>query len=260
MDEIKFLRPKLTRLKLSGMLETLSHRMDQAISERWSYSQFLDILLTDEVERRDQKQLSRRLVRSELDPEQTLETFDFLFNPRIHKNVFKELALCGFMEKRENLFLLGPTGVGKSHLAQALGHEACRKGHEVIFRHIGKLVQWIRAGKGDGSYERRLNYACSIDLLILDDFGLQPLSEEQQSDLFEIISERYGKKSLIITSNRDFNEWPAVFKNPLMGSAAMDRLVHRATKVAIEGPSFRTDAFKKRTKELTKDQEESKLN
>ncbi|MBA7707399.1 IS21 family transposase ISAzo12 [subsurface metagenome] len=249
MDNLTFLKPKLSRLKLSGILETLAVRLEQALQEKWSFSQFLDLLLTDEVERRDYKQLARRLVKSNLDPDKTLETFDFTFNPRIHQPTIRELATCNFIEKKENVFFLGPSGVGKSHLAQALGHEAGRKGYDVMFKRISSLFQWIYSGRVDGTHERKLKQVSSIPLLILDDFGLKPLTSEQQADLYEVICVRYEKHSTIITSNRDFNEWPMVFSNPLMVSAAMDRLVHRAIKIVIEGKSYRFDSFVKRAKE-----------
>jgi DNA replication protein DnaC len=248
MDELLALKPKLTRLKLSGISETLEARITQAMREKWSFSQFLEVLLSDEVERRDFKQLGRRITRSSLEPEKTLETFNFRFNPSIHEPTIRELATCQFIAKHENAFLVGPSGVGKSHLGQALGHEACRKGYEVLCRRTSQLLGWVEAGRGDNSHERRAKQLGSVDLLILDDFGLTPLSEEKQADLYEIICQRYERASMIITSNRDFAEWPMVFANPLMGSAALDRLVHRAVKIVIEGKSYRVDSFVRRSK------------
>ena len=202
MDELAVLKPKLTRLKLSGVLETLADRMQRAMGEKWSYSQFLDVLISDEVERRDHKQLARRLSKSGLDAQKTLESFDFTFNPRIHEPTVRELATCSFVSRKENVFFAGPSGVGKSHLAQALGHEAARRGHEVLFRRTVALLQWIAAGRADGSSDRRLRAVSTLPLLILDDFGLTPYSEEQQADLYELICERYEKSSTVVTSNR----------------------------------------------------------
>ena len=133
--------------------------------------------------------------------------------------------------------------MGKSHLSQAIGHEACRRGIETLYRNTYNLFKWLNAGHGDGTHDRRMKQIVKIPLLILDDFGLRSLNEDQQADLYEIISDRYDRVSTIITSNRDFNEWPSVFSNPLMGSAAMDRLVHHAIKIVIQGKSYRLNKF-----------------
>jgi DNA replication protein DnaC len=247
MNETTLICKKLKKLKLPGLIETLEQRLKQAVEERWSYSTFLDTLLTDEVDKRDIKQLTTRLSKSLLDVTKTMETFDFSFNMRLPAALIGELSTCAFIEKRENIFLLGTSGTGKTHLAQALGHEACRRGWGVLSYRAHELFEWIHCGKGDGSHKRRLAYIVKIPLLILDDFGLQSLLTEQQEDLYEVIAQRYEKGSTIITSNRDFSEWSTVFASPLLASAALDRLIHKGTSIILEGSSYRLAAFQKRT-------------
>jgi DNA replication protein DnaC len=236
---------KLAKLRLPGMATTIEQRLSQATEEKWAYSMFLETLLTDEIERRDNKLFQKRLAKSRLDLAKTLETFDFKFNPKLQIALIRELALCGFVENKQNIFILGPSGVGKSHLAQALGHQACRNGHEVGFYCTYQLFEWIYSGRGDGTHKKRLAHVIKMPILILDDFGLQSLNEAQQEDLYQIIAQRYEKSSTIITSNRDFNEWPSIFVNPLLGTAALDRLVHKGIQVIIEGSSYRLAEFKK---------------
>jgi DNA replication protein DnaC len=243
--EYSMINKKLTRLRLSGVATLLQSRLEQASREKWAYSMFLETLLTDEIERRDNKQLTLRLAKSRLNPNKTLETFDFKFNPKMQVALIKELSLCEFIEKNQNIFILGPSGVGKSHLAQALGHQACRKGMEVLFSCTYELFEWIHNGRGDGTHKKRLAQAIKTPLLIMDDFGLVDLNEAQQQDLYQVIAQRYEKSSTIITSNRDFDEWPSIFINPLLGTAALDRLVHKGIQVVIEGDSYRLAEFKK---------------
>ena len=230
---------------MPGIASTLEERLAQAMNEKWSYSTLVEMLLTDEIERRDHKQLTRRLAKSRLESSKTMETFDFAFNTKVPSALVKELASCAFIEKKQNIFILGPTGVGKSHLAQALGHQACRKEHEVLFYCTYQLFEWIFAGRGDGTHKKRLEQVIKVPLLILDDFGLQTLDESQQNDLYQLITNRYEKASTIITSNKDFEEWSSIFTNPLLGSAALDRLVHRGIQIIIEGDSYRLAEFKK---------------
>jgi DNA replication protein DnaC len=245
---------KLRRLKMPGIAETLEQRLSEAMKEKWSYSTFFEMMLTDEIERRNHKQLALRLAKSRLDQNKTMETFDFTFNPKVQVPLIRELSLCAFMERKENIFILGPSGVGKSHLAQAIGHEACRREHETLFYCTYQLFEWIYAGRGDGTHKRRLAQVIKTPLLILDDFALQAINEAQQTDLYQLIAERYEKNSTIITSNRDFDEWPSVFTNPLLGSAALDRLVHKGIQIVIEGSSYRLAEFKKTCAKTKKNQ------
>ena len=231
--------PKLKNLRLSGILETLEVRNQEAIQEKCTYVEFLQKLLEDEVERRGQKQLSLRLRRSGLAPAKTLEAFDFSFNPTIKRQQVFDLATCAFVERAESVFLLGPAGVGKSHLAQALGHEACRRGFDVVFAKTSAMLSHIHAGRADGTYDRRLAVYQRPDVLILDDFGLKPMRPPAAEDLYEVIEGRYGRGAIVLTTNRAFNEWPELFDNPVLASAALDRLAHGATQIVITGDSYR---------------------
>ena len=252
MSENYLLEKKLGQLRLGGMLEKFSQRLNTAQIEHWSYSALIDVLLTDELERRNHRQLTIRLSKSMLDPNKTLETFDFSFNQKVQAATVRELACCSFVNEGQNVFLIGPSGVGKSHLAEALGHEACRRGYDVLCYRTYKLFEWINSGRGDGTYKKKMQQIMKIPVLILDDFGLQSMPEIQQEDLYEIICERYEKRPLIITSNRDMSEWNSVFCNPLIASAAIDRLVHKAIEIVIDGGSYRLQEFKQRAKSKTK--------
>ena len=244
------LNPKLKSLRLSGILETLEVRNKQAVEEQCSYVEFLQKLLEDEVERRGQKQLIQRLRKSHLDPGKTLETFDFSFNPTINRRQIYDMAACAFVEKAEAIFLLGPAGVGKTHLAQALGHEALRRGYDVLCVRSSQMLQSLHAGRADGSYERRLATFQNVDVLILDDFGLKPMRPPAPEDLYEVIEGRYGKRPIILTTNRAFDEWPELFDNSVLASAALDRLAHGATQLVIQGDSFRAKGSKNQGKEV----------
>jgi len=231
--------PVLKKLRLSGVLETMTLRLRQTAEENLDPTEFLFRLLHDEVERREAKQLQLRMGRAGFEHGRTLEDFDFTFNPLIPKARLIDLAAGSFVERHDNVLLVGQAGVGKSHLAQALGHRAVRRGHSVFFTSTGALFSQLRAGRGDGSYERRLLRFTGPDLLILDDLGLRPLRQDEPEDLFQLIRDRYEQGSMIITSNRAIAEWPPLFGDPLMASAAMDRLLHHAHVIELEGESYR---------------------
>ena len=239
MELASQLTPKLKSLRLSGILETLELRNKQAVAEQCSYVEFLQKSLEDEVERRGQKQLDMRLRRSHLELGKTLEAFDFAFNPSVNRREVFDLATCAFVRSAESVFLLGPAGVGKTHLAQALGHAAVRQGYDVLFLRASQMLTSLQAGRADGSYERRLAALVAVDVLILDDFGLKPMRPPAPEDLYEVIDGRYGKRPLVLTTNRAFDEWPELFDNSVLASAALDRLAHGASQIIIQGDSYR---------------------
>jgi DNA replication protein DnaC len=229
----------LRQLRLSGILDTLDVRNQQAIDEQWSYVEFLARLLQDEVERRAQKQLALRIRRAAINTTKTLEDFDFKFNPTINRQAVLQVATCDYIRHKRNVLICGPAGVGKSHLAQALAHEACRQGFDVLFTDTHKMLRHINAGRADASLDRRLQSYLRPDLLVLDDFGLKPLHPPAPEDMYDIIHERYERGSILLTSNRAPAEWPDLFGDPLLASAGLDRLAHLAQVLVITGPSFR---------------------
>ena len=231
--------PFLKRLRLSGVLQTLKTRNQQAIDGKWTYVEFLSRLLEDEVERRAQKQLTLRLRRGSVNTNKSLESFNFDFNPVINRQRVLQLASCDYIRQKRNVLLCGPTGVGKSHLAHALAHEACRQGFRVLFVNTHKMLQHLHGGRADDSLERRFQTYLRPDLLILDDFGLKPLRPPAPEDLYDVINERYERGSIALTSNRAPSEWPELLGDPLLASAGLDRLAHRAEILIITGSSFR---------------------
>jgi DNA replication protein DnaC len=242
------LLPKLRQLKLSGMLYTLELRATQASERQLSPTEFLALLLDDELERRSQQRLSRRLAYSGCDSRKTLAHFDFSAAPAINRSLITDLATCAFVARHQNVLFCGPTGVGKSHLANALALEALKREYRVLSRPTHRLLADLHAARASGTHSRLLAKVMNADLLILDDFGLQPLSAQAVQDLYDIISERYERGSLIVTSNRAFEEWTDVFANDLLASAALDRLTHHAHTLILRGDSYRQ---RERRKEAT---------
>lgn len=242
MAVVHQLTPHLKQLRLSGVLETLEVRSRQAIDEQWSYLDFLERLLQDEVERRAQKQLSMRVRRAGLNTQKTLDNFDFAFNPTIRRQQVLQLAAGDYIRRKHNALICGPSGVGKSHLAQALAHEACKQGFNVLVVNAHKMLTHLNGGRADNTLERRLATYLRPDLLVIDDFGLKPLASPAPQDLYDIIAERYEQGSILLTSNRAPAEWADLFGDPLLASAGLDRLLHHAEILIVTGGSFRAQA------------------
>jgi len=240
MHPIPELIPMLKELRLSGVLDSLEQRNRQAIEQKLAYTDFLAMVVQDEIARRAQKKLTLALRRANFRNQKTIEDFDFTFNPFINHALIMDLATCRFIKEKVSVFIVGPCGTGKSHLAQALGHCAVRQGHDVAFTTQSAMLARLNAARATDTYERQFNQITKVGLLIVDDFGLKPLRSPQDEDLHDIVSERYERRSTIITSNLDLSEWGEAFPNRLLGAATVDRLRHGAYKVVLEGKSFRS--------------------
>ena len=240
MNPAPELAPMLKKLHLNGLLETLEKRNREAIERKMAYKDFLATLISDEVARREQNLLSQRLKRAGFRSGKTLDLFDFTRHPHLNRQVIAELEAGHFVREPANVLLVGACGVGKSHIAQALGHEVVRQGSDVLMATCAQLMGSLQSARATGTFERRFQMLCKVPLLILDDFLLKPLAVNQEEDLHDLVAARYETASTLITSNLHPEEWRKAFANRLLGEATADRLQHRAYVIVLEGPSYRT--------------------
>ena len=240
MNPMPTLTPALKQLRLSGILDSLEARNRQAIDGKLAYTEFLALLIQDEVARREQKKFSTRLRRASFRAQKTLDGFDFERLPGLNRALVADLAAGRHLDEKVPVLIVGPCGTGKSHLAQALGHCAVRQGRDVLFTSQSQLTASLNAARAIGGYDRRLPHPARLDLLIVDDFGLKPLRPPHDEDFHELIAERYERAATIITSNLDFSEWGDAFPaNRMLGAATIDRLRHGAYRVVLDGASYR---------------------
>ena len=240
MPSYSEIKSQLKQLKLSGAAETLELRLMEAESGELAFSEILSMLLSDEIDLRRNRRLQRLISHAHLESNKTLETFDFTFNPTAVKpKQIRELATCNFMDKAENIFFIGPTGTGKTHLAKAIGHCACRKHLKVEFYSSRELFSVFNKSDLIGKLDKTMNLIIKSDLLVIDDFGFKKLEQKSAEYLYAIIEARYRLKSTIVTSNRSISDWLSIFPDPVMANAVMDRLCHNAHQIIIKGESYR---------------------
>ena len=229
---------QLHQLRLSGMLKTLPLRLQESQQEKWSYSEFLNGLLVDEIRYRDQKSSEGRLKRAKFRTQADFDHFDFTLKRSLTKTQIKELKELSFMKSKQNLLLLGPTGVGKTFVATAIGHQACVEGYNVIFEGMNSLIETIKFHRVAGTFLRIRKRLIEADLLIIDDLGIKPLDGEMVQDLYDLLEERYHKKSTIITTQLPIQNWKEIITDEVVFEAIVDRVAH-GYKIEITGESYR---------------------
>ncbi|GAC1376287.1 MAG: IS21-like element ISMt2 family helper ATPase IstB [Acidimicrobiales bacterium] len=232
------LEDQLRTLKLFGMLDTLEPRLAQATAGELGHVELLSSLCADETARRDAAGLGRRLKAARFEQSATVEDFDFSFNPKIPAAQIRDLATLRFVDAGESVILHGPVGVGKSMIAQALGHHACRRGHSVAFTKTSRLLADLAGGHADRSWETRLARWARPTMLIFDDFAMRDFTLAQADDLYELITSRADKPS-VFTANRQASDWYSLFPNPVVAESILDRIVNSAHHVHMDGRSYR---------------------
>jgi len=239
MNDKAQLKLQLKSLKLSGVLANLDLRLMEAQSSQLAYSEFLSLLLTDEMEARDNNKLNRLIAQARMGIHKTIESFDFSFNPSPFAPQIRELATCHFLDRAENIFFLGPTGTGKTHLAKAICHQACRKYFSVRFYNFFQFFSELNMAALNHQSDKLLKQLIKVDLLVIDDFAFKPIDQAAAEALYAIVDARHQIKSMILTSNRDMADWLDIFPDPVTANAIMDRLAHNAHQIVIEGESYR---------------------
>jgi len=229
----------LKRLKLGPIVDTLPNRLVLAEKQDLSFEQLLLLVLSDEIQRRDSTAAQRRAQDGHLDNDMRMERFDKSAKVTYDKRLLAELASLRFLDAHRHVLVLGPCGVGKTFMATALGHIACQHGYQVLFVRADEMLKTLRQSRLDNSRDAEMITLTSVDLLILDDFALEPMTKEESKDIYQLFLERTGRASIIITSNRDTAEWISMFDDVLLAQSAIDRLKNAAFDFVMEGESYR---------------------
>lgn len=243
------LKQNLRDFKLAGMLMTLEERIVYANDKQLSYQQFLDLLCEDEANNRKDNGYKKRYMKAKLPAHKTIEDFDFAFQPSLNKKLVNDALTCQFIKEKRNLVFIGNPGTGKTHLSTAIGLRALAKDFKVLFVTVAELLYQLHIAKADNSYYKKLTEYLDPDLLILDELGFQKFPQYSIDDFFEVISKRYEKGSLVITTNQPFEQWGNIFGDTILAEAILDRVVHHSMIFTIKGPSYRSKVVKSKQEE-----------
>jgi DNA replication protein DnaC len=239
---------KIKKLKLSGMARAYQTSLENNILSKLSADELITMLVEAEWDDRLNRNIERRLRNAKFRYQSSIENIDYEADRNLDRNQMMRFAECTYIGKQENILITGSTGIGKSHVATALGHQACTLGYKVYYANMAKLFSKLKMGKADGSYMREISRIERQDLLILDDFGLVPIDNQNRSALMEIIEDRHKKASMIITSQLPVNCWHEVIGEKTIADAILDRIVHDAHRIELKGESLRKTRVK--TKEI----------
>lgn len=238
MTKTHHLEATLRSLSLSGMLDTIEGRLAQAHAGELGHVEFLQALCEDELSRRDAAGITRRVRAARFETAYAIEDYDFSYNPKVPAALIRDLATLRFIDAGDSVILHGPVGVGKTMVAQALGHQACRRGHSALFTKTSRLLADLAGGHADRTWDTRLRRWARPTVLILDDFAMRDFTVTQADDLYELVTER-SSKSTIFTANRQATDWYSLFPNPVVAESILDRVVNGAHHVAMVGKSYR---------------------
>lgn len=230
------LKDSLRNLRISGILATLEERITYANAKKLSYEEFLELVLSDEFERREARSLNLKLKRAGVS---SLSAYEWNTTTTYDRQLVKKLFNLSFMEKHSSILIFGPTGVGKTFLARHLSFAAIKSSYLVLLVRADKMFESLKHSRADGTHERALRSYLKPDLLVIDDFAIRMMTREEANDIYEIIVERYETKSSIFTSARAPEEWQPLFPDPILGNSALDRLAHSSYQILMDGESIR---------------------
>jgi DNA replication protein DnaC len=233
------IRTTAAKLGLPHLAETINEYIQRADEGKMGYLDFLDLVLSEELAVRDDRRFRQGLRLSKLPHHKTLDEYDFAFQPDLDPRKVKDLATLSFVEAKANAALLGPPGVGKTHIAVALAVAACRAGYSIYFTSLDDMVRNLKAAETAGRLLNKLGTYLRPSVLVVDEVGYQPLERAEANLVFQVISKRYEKGSIILTSNKTFSEWGQVFGDEVLATAILDRLLHHCEVISINGPSYR---------------------
>jgi DNA replication protein DnaC len=243
---MNLLKNRLREFKLSGIYNSVEERIAYANEKSLSYTEFLELLLEDEENNRRGNSYKKRYSKAKIPYYKTLEEFDFSFQPSIDKRLINDCATCQFINDKRNIVFIGNPGTGKTHLSIGIAIKALAKGYKVLFTSVSEMLQSLHFSKADNSYYQKLRYYLLPDLLIMDELGFKRLPNYSADDFFEVISKRYENGSIIISTNKSFEQWMDIFSDSVLPSAIIDRIAHHCTVIKINGQSYRTKNLKKK--------------